>query len=138
MLNLTLSPLIYPLAAGFLLSVAIAILLAVKKPFKKYSIGIMLFIMCAVWIFFYILELISPDIKFKILWSKMQYLGISTAPVTLFILILYFSGYLEWANFKRNSLYSPCDYFSYSIHQRVPWIALEADRTCAGGQVFFS
>jgi len=102
MQNLTLSPLIYLLAAGFLLSVAIIILLAVKKPFKKYTLGIMLFAACAFWIFFYILELISPDIKFKILWSKMQYPGISAVPSTFFILVLYFAGYLGWTNIKKN------------------------------------
>ncbi len=104
MLSFVSSPLVYVQLAGFLLSASLIVLLAIKKPFKKYLTAIGLLSACSVWIFFYILELLSSDIKLKILWSKIQYLGISTVPATFFILILYFSGYVEWAT-KNKRLY---------------------------------
>lgn len=62
----------------------------------------LLFSGCAYWLIFYILELSSRSLQYKILWSKLQYIGIAIVPITLFILTFYFSGYQNWLNIKLN------------------------------------
>ncbi|MCX6383882.1 MAG: hypothetical protein NTV16_05265 [Actinobacteria bacterium] len=72
-----------------------------KKSYMTFSPHL-LFSGCAYWLIFYILELSSRSLQYKILWSKLQYIGIVIVPITLFILTLYFSGYQNWLNIKLN------------------------------------
>jgi diguanylate cyclase (GGDEF)-like protein/PAS domain S-box-containing protein len=48
------------------------------------------------------LELLGKELSFKILMSKIEYIGIAIVPVTFFILVLYFSGYTNWTQIKKN------------------------------------
>ena len=51
---------------------------------------------------FYSLELLSKGLSFKILMSKIEYVGITIVPVAFFLLVLYFSGYTNWTQIKKN------------------------------------
>jgi diguanylate cyclase (GGDEF)-like protein/PAS domain S-box-containing protein len=99
-----LNPVIYFLIALLAVPIAMILILRKKKPFSSYKVGYLLFSGCAYWLLFYILELSSRSLQFKIIWSQLQYLGIATVPITLFILTLYFSGYRNCLNIKINSL----------------------------------
>jgi hypothetical protein len=101
---LNLNPIIYFLTALLAIPAAMILILQKIKPFSSYKIGCLLFSGCAYWLLFYILELSSRSLAFKIFWSQMQYIGIATVSITLFMLTLYFSGYRNWLNIKRNSL----------------------------------
>jgi diguanylate cyclase (GGDEF)-like protein/PAS domain S-box-containing protein len=99
-----LNPVIYFLIALLAVPIAMILILRKKKPFSSYKVGYLLFAGCTYWLLFYILELSSRSLQFKIIWSQLQYLGIATVPITLFILTLYFSGYRNCLNIKINSL----------------------------------
>ncbi|MHB1276261.1 MAG: histidine kinase N-terminal 7TM domain-containing protein [Candidatus Humimicrobiaceae bacterium] len=95
-----LNPIIYFLTALLIIPIAMILILRKKKPFSSYKLGCMLFAGCAYWLLFYILELSSRSLEFKIIFSQLQYIGIATVPITLFILTVYFSGYNNWVNIK--------------------------------------
>ena len=46
----------------------------------------------AIWSLGYALELIEPNLPSKILWAKVEYIGIATIPVVWFLFILDYSG----------------------------------------------
>src|SRR5680860_98393 len=98
-----LNPVIYFLFTLLLVPITMILILRKKKPFSNYKLGCLLFPGCAYWLLFYILELSSTSLKFKITWSQVQYIGIAIVPVTLFMLTLYFSGYGNWLNIKKTS-----------------------------------
>ncbi|MHB1377062.1 MAG: histidine kinase N-terminal 7TM domain-containing protein [Candidatus Humimicrobiaceae bacterium] len=101
---LNLNPIIYFLTALLAIPIAMILILRRKKPFSSYKIGCLLFSGCAYWLLFYILELSSRSLEFKIVWSQLQYIGIATVSITFFMLTLCFSGYRDWLNIKINSL----------------------------------
>ena len=96
------NPVIYFLGALLLVPIAMIIILRKRKPFPSYELGGMLFFGCTFWLFFYIMELAARSLKFKLIWSQMQYIGITVVPIILFILTLYFSGYRNSLNIKKN------------------------------------
>jgi diguanylate cyclase (GGDEF)-like protein/PAS domain S-box-containing protein len=101
-MNLETIPLIIPLIAGIIISVLMFFWLLIKKSIACYKIGALLFSGCFIWMTFYSLELLSKELSFKILMSKVEYLGITIVPVTIFILTLYFSGYTSWTSIRKN------------------------------------
>ena len=95
-------PLIVPLVIGIILSVLIIFWLLIKKFIPCYKIGAFLFFGFLIWMTFYSLELLGKELSFKILMSKIEYVGITIVPVTFFVLVLYFSGYINWTQIKKN------------------------------------
>ena len=55
-----------------------------------------LLMMMAVWSAGYMLELMGVELEAKLFWAKIQYLGIATLPVALFLFALEFSGREAW------------------------------------------
>ncbi|MHB1345974.1 MAG: histidine kinase N-terminal 7TM domain-containing protein [Candidatus Humimicrobiaceae bacterium] len=96
------NPVIYFLALLFLLTIAMMIILRKRKPFSSYKLGGLLFASCAYWLLFYIMELAARSLKYKIIWAQFQYIGITVVPIIFFILTIYFSGYRNSLNIKRN------------------------------------
>jgi diguanylate cyclase (GGDEF)-like protein/PAS domain S-box-containing protein len=101
-MNLETIPLIIPLMLGIIISVSMLFGLLIKKFITCYKIGALLFFGCFIWMTFYSLELLSKELSFKILMSKVEYIGITIVPVTIFILTLYFSGYTGWTSIRKN------------------------------------
>jgi len=95
-----LNPIIYFLVALMAIPIAMILILIKRKPFADYRLGCLLFFGCAYWLFFYILELSANSLDFKIIWGQLQYIGIIIVPVTLFMLTVYFSGYVNWMSRK--------------------------------------
>jgi hypothetical protein len=101
-MNIEAMPLIVPLIIGIIISILMIFWLLIKKFIACYKIGAVLFFGFLVWMTFYSLELLGKELPFKILMSKIEYIGIIIVPVTFFILVLYFSGYTNWTNVKKN------------------------------------
>ena len=97
-----LNPVIYFLASLLLLTIAMIIILRKRKPFSSYKLGGLLFAGCAYWLFFYIMELAARSLEYKVIWAQFQYVGITVVPIIFFILTIYFSGYSNSLNIKRN------------------------------------
>jgi len=101
-MNIEAIPLLVPLIAGVFFSVLIISSLLIKKFISCYKIGAVLFFGFFIWMAFYILELLSKELLLKILMNKFEYVGITIIPVSVFILVLYFSGYTNWVQIKKN------------------------------------
>src|SRR4030043_1519979 len=101
-MNIEAMPLIVPLITGIILSVLMIFWLLIKKFIPCYKIGAVLFFGFLIWLTFYSLELLGKELSFKILMSKIEYIGITIVPVTFFVLVLYFSGYTNWTQIKKN------------------------------------
>jgi PAS domain S-box/PAS domain S-box/diguanylate cyclase (GGDEF) domain len=101
-MNMETIPLIIPLIAGIAISVLMILWLLIKKFIACYKIGVVLFFGFFIWMTFYSLELLSKELSFKILMSKIEYIGITIVPVAFFLLVLYFSGYTSWTQIKKN------------------------------------
>ncbi|MGZ5485327.1 MAG: histidine kinase N-terminal 7TM domain-containing protein [Nitrososphaeraceae archaeon] len=101
-MNIEEMPLIIPLITGIILSFLMILWLLIKKFITCYKIGAVLFFGFLIWMIFYSLELLGKELSFKILMSKIEYIGITIVPVTFFILVLYFSGYTNWTQIKKN------------------------------------
>ncbi|MGZ5471914.1 MAG: histidine kinase N-terminal 7TM domain-containing diguanylate cyclase, partial [Nitrososphaeraceae archaeon] len=101
-MNIEEMPLIIPLITGIVLSFLMILWLLIKKFITCYKIGAVLFFGFLIWMIFYSLELLGKELSFKILMSKIEYIGITIVPVTFFILVLYFSGYTNWTQIKKN------------------------------------
>src|ERR1700690_3977333 len=55
--------------------------------------GLILSVACvAEWSLTYIMEIVQPNLADKILWAKMEFIGISFVAVGMFIFAMYFSG----------------------------------------------
>ena len=91
-----------PLIVGIILSVLMIFGLLIKKFISCYKVGTILFFGFFIWMTFYSLELLGKELSFKILMSKIEYVGITIVPVIFFILVLYFSGYTNWTQIKKN------------------------------------
>jgi len=72
---------------GIIASISTIIYLFKKKPFKNYKLAIILFIGFILWIAGYGLEILSIFFKLKLLFSKLEYLGIVCIPVAFFYLL---------------------------------------------------
>jgi diguanylate cyclase (GGDEF)-like protein/PAS domain S-box-containing protein len=101
-MNIQAIPLIAPLIAGIIISVLMIFWLLIKKFITGYKIGAVLFFGFFIWMAFYSMELLGKELSFKILMGKIEYVGITIVPVTFFILVLYFSGYTNWTQIKKN------------------------------------
>ena len=101
-MNIEAMPLIVPLIIGIIISILMIFWLLIQKFIACYKIGAILFFAFFIWMTFYSLELLGNELSFKILMSKIEYIGITIVPVTFFILVLYFSGYTNWTQIKKN------------------------------------
>lgn len=101
-MNIEAMPLMVPLIIGILISISMIFWLLIKKFIPCYKIGVSLFFAFIIWMTFHSLELLGKELSFKILMSKIEYIGITIVPVTFFILVLYFSGYTNWTQIKKN------------------------------------
>ncbi|MCG2788967.1 MAG: hypothetical protein L6405_03320, partial [Actinomycetia bacterium] len=101
-MNIEAMPLIVPLITGIILSVLMILWLLIKKFITCYKIGVVLFFGFFIWMTFYSLELLGKELSFKILMNKIEYVGITIVPVAFFVLVLYFSGYINWTQIKKN------------------------------------
>ena len=89
-----------PYASLLALSALIAVVLAVYIWDRRDATGAKsaaaLMVAVFVWSAGYMLEFMGADLETKLFWAKIQYFGIATLPVALFLFSLNFSGYKLW------------------------------------------
>ena len=88
--NLVWTPLAFPLLVGAGLSVVLTVYLLRRPLPEKARIGVLMLLAGAWWATFYALELVSVGLNAKLLWAKIQYIGIVLFPIaTLVMGLLY-------------------------------------------------
>ncbi|MCL5070005.1 MAG: diguanylate cyclase [Actinobacteria bacterium] len=97
---------VIPLLIGIITSIAAIVYLLKTKSIVKYKISVALFSGLIIWMTFYLFEILSLNLNLKIIFSKIEYIGIAIIPITFFILTLDFSGYPNWITRKKILLIS--------------------------------
>jgi len=100
------TPYIIPLLLGGIISVIAAFFLLKHKPTLNRRTGAILFTGCAVWMFAVVFELTNTDLETIIFWTKIEYIGVVSVPVTFFIITMLYTGYEKWVTRKRVILLS--------------------------------
>ena len=84
----------------FLLAAAGSIIFALfawkRRPVPG-SVAFFVFMMAvAVWLLAYLVQMMSDDLAVKLVWAKLQYLGISAAPVAWLVFALWYTKRQAW------------------------------------------
>lgn len=86
------------LVANALLALFLALLLRRRHAAPGRDIMIWMLVMLAVWAFCYAMITISPSLEEKILWLKLENIGILTVPVFWFFFTLRYTQLDKWLN----------------------------------------
>ncbi len=88
-------------ALAALISAGLAIYIWDRRdvPGAKYAVVLMVAVF--VWTMGFMLELMGVELETKLFWAKIQYFGIVTLPVALFLFALDFSGQQSWSTTPR-------------------------------------
>ncbi len=100
------TPYIVPLLLGGMISVIAAFFLLKYKPTLNRRTGAVLFIGGAIWMFAVVFELTNTDLETIFFWTKIEYIGVVSVPVTFFISTMLYTGYEKWVTQKRVILLS--------------------------------
>ncbi|MDQ7034889.1 MAG: adenylate/guanylate cyclase domain-containing protein [Anaerolineae bacterium] len=95
----TLANVNFLLILAALITLGLSALIAWKEH-KVTAFSLMMFA-CAVWSFFYVLELRSPLLADKVMWAKFQYLGIATLPTFWLLFAMRYTQHTAWLS-RRN------------------------------------
>ncbi|HEY90117.1 MAG TPA: PAS domain S-box protein [Thermoflexia bacterium] len=95
------TPYIIPLFIGAIVSGALVLWGWRRRPSPGASWFTAMMFSAGLWASFYILEMGSTTLPATVLWSKMQYLGAVTLPVTWLSLVLIYTGQRQWLT-RRN------------------------------------
>jgi PAS domain S-box-containing protein len=96
-----------PYASLLALAALVSALLAIyiwnrrAQPAAKPAVALMVAVF--VWSMGYLLEFMGVELETKLFWAKMQYFGIVSLPVALFLFALAFSGRYEWLTTRKFS-----------------------------------
>ena len=86
------------LVTNALLAVGLAMLLRRKYPAPGRDAMIWMLIMLAVWAFCYAMIAVSPSLEDKILWLKLENIGILCVPVFWFLFTIQYGQLDKWLN----------------------------------------
>jgi PAS domain S-box-containing protein len=92
---------ILPLTAVATLIIAALYILRRRRYRPGAEAGAVLLFACAGLMVAYVLEIVSADLPTKILWNKVQYVGLVTAPMASLVFSLQYTGHEEWLT-RRN------------------------------------
>lgn len=91
-----------PLFVSAALSAGIALYALKRRPRTSYATIFMLVALAgAVWSLGYALELLGADLKTKLFWAKIQYLGIPSIFPLLLAFLLHYTGKSRWLPARR-------------------------------------
>ncbi|MCG9479620.1 MAG: diguanylate cyclase [Actinomycetia bacterium] len=105
-MDLEVIPYISALVLGLIIPLTGIFFLGRFRNIYGYKFGIALFGGSFIWVLSYYFELLSLAEGTKLFWSKIKYLGVTSIPVALFFLVLYYTGYSKWVNLKKIALFS--------------------------------
>jgi PAS domain S-box-containing protein len=90
-----------PLSVSAIISIALAIYAWMRRATSGAAMLALLTLSVAEWSVGYLFELGSADLQTKILWAKLEYLGIVTVPTAWFLFALQRTGRGKWLT-RRN------------------------------------
>lgn len=72
---------------------------------------------CGLWSLGYVLEILVPNLSYKLFWAKFEYLGIATITVWVLMFIIRYSGHASHFNFRHMIvlLILPCFTFLLTV-----------------------
>ncbi len=92
-------------SVGIQASISAFFFLKYKPTFNR-RVAALLFIGCAIWMLAVLFELTNANFKTILFWTKIEYIGVVTVPVTFFIITLLYCGYEKWVTLKKVILLS--------------------------------
>ncbi|MBN1450675.1 MAG: PAS domain S-box protein [Anaerolineales bacterium] len=95
------TPYVYPVAIAALLSALLAFYLWDHRKIPGAKPAAVLSLALFVWSFGYCLEILGVELPTKLFWEKIQYFGIVTLPVALFVFSLEYSRRKSWLTNSR-------------------------------------
>ena len=93
------------LVTNALLALSLAVLLRRKPSTSGRDAMIWMLVMLAVWAFCYALITISPSLDDKILWLKLENIGILTVPAFWFLFTVQYTQMDKWLNKFTGALF---------------------------------
>jgi PAS domain S-box-containing protein len=90
------TPFANPLALTALIAAVLGIYIWDRRSATGAKSAAALMVTVFVWCTGYMLEFMGVDLETKLFWAKIQYFGITTLPVALFMFSINFSGYKLW------------------------------------------
>ncbi|MCX7680745.1 MAG: GAF domain-containing protein [Anaerolineae bacterium] len=90
------TPYIFPLIATGLLSIGLALFSWRRRPVAGTTFFTVLMLAVAEWCLVYALRLSSVQFPTQVLWAKLRYLGIATAPLAWLLFVLEYTGHEKW------------------------------------------
>jgi PAS domain S-box-containing protein len=95
------TPLMIPLLAASVLSIALAVYVLNQRRHRAQSrTGALILVAGAWWCFGYAMELGSPSLGAKVFWAKAQYPGINLVPIAWLVHALQYTGREKWVTFR--------------------------------------
>jgi PAS domain S-box-containing protein len=91
------------LAIAALISALLAIYIWNRRSLSAARPAVALMIAVFVWSTGYLLEFMGVELETKLFWAKIQYFGIVSLPVAMFLFALAFSGRYEWLTARKFS-----------------------------------
>ncbi len=70
------------------------------------KIGIIMILCCLIWISGETLQFLNESLQIKILWNKLEYIGIAAVPLIYLFIVLINTGYEGWITTKKTVLLS--------------------------------
>ena len=100
-MNWQVNPYTIPLSLTALAAVVAAILFQWKSRTRASQIGSLIILLAAFWIAADAAEMALVDLPWKIFWSRIQIISITTLPLTWLAFSLYYTGQEKWLSPKR-------------------------------------
>ena len=90
------TPYTIPLIVVSAISIMLGLFIWFRRRTPRRLAGSLIILANSEWMLMYALELASADLPTKILWDKVQFLGVVTVPTMWFVYILYYTGHERW------------------------------------------
>jgi|GEM_PF-557888 len=114
-MNFQYSSYIIILILGVIASIIFTWLLSKNRKASGVKTGLLVAACCLIWMSGRTFQLLSVSLQFKILWSKIEYVGIAIIPILYLLIVLKNTGYEEWITLKRTALLSIIPFFTLAF-----------------------
>jgi PAS domain S-box-containing protein len=82
-------------------------LFAWRRRHVSYTVPFMLLMLSvALWSLAYVFELVSPDLKIKVFWANIKYIGVVSVPLAWLFFVLMYTKREQWQTFRKIILFT--------------------------------
>ena len=106
------------LSLAFLISLALAIFIGIKKKDPVKTELFMVMAAITIWCFASLFEAVFTDLGIKIIFTKISYLGVVTSPIFFFFFISRYTNLDYWLTRKNKTFLFIIP--AYFFHPRIP------------------